>query len=159
MQHPRPNLLKNSRIRLSGDRECEWLRRHTVSPHLDCDHHTQWKHLRMRAIVRLYVHTTRVSHKTVPYNKTLLLFTTHSPFILGIAVLFWAAAHHGLNSYPPLGKPSKWHWLYPPSTPHLTRAARFPHSLPKRVCLLGMHWHRTGWRLVRCTLRFSLQMV
>jgi len=87
------------------------------------------------------------------------LFTTHAPFILGIAVLFWAAAHHGLNSYPPLGKLSKWPWLYPPSTLHPTRTAHLPHPLPKRARLLGVYWHRTGWRLVGCTPRIHLQMV
>ena len=47
--------------------------------------------------------------------------------------------------------------LYPPSTPHFTRAAHLPHPLPKRVRLRGVHWHRTGWRLVGCTPRIHLQ--
>jgi len=49
--------------------------------------------------------------------------------------------------------------LYPPSTPHFTRAAHPPHPLPKRVRLWGVHWHRTGSRLVGCTLRIHLQTV
>jgi len=133
--------------------------RHTASPHLDCDHYTLWKHLRMRATVRLHTHTTRAIHETAPDNENLLLFTTHLPFILGIVVLFWAAAHYGLNSYPHLGKLSKWLWLNPPSTPHLTRAAQLPHSLSKRGHLRGVHWHRKGWRLTGRNLRFSLQTV
>jgi len=45
---------------------------------------------------------------------------------------------------PPLGKLSKWPWLYPFSTPYFTSS----HPLPKRDCLLTVpHWHRTGHRV------------
>jgi len=54
---------------------------------------------------------------------------------------------------------STWPWLYPPSTPHSIRAAHLFHPSPKRACLWGVHWHRTGWRLVGCTLRFTFQTV
>ena len=36
-------------------------------------------------------------------------------------------------SHTPLGKLSKWPWLYPPSTPHFTRAAHLPHPSPKEL--------------------------
>jgi len=59
--------------------------------------------------------------------KTCYLLTTHPPFILGIAVLFWAAAHHGLNSYPPLGKLSKMSFVVPSfNTPPHTRCSPPP---------------------------------
>jgi len=49
--------------------------------------------------------------------------------------------------------------LVVPSFNHSTRAAELPHPLPKRARLWGVHWHRTGWRLVGCTLEFHLQTV
>jgi len=49
--------------------------------------------------------------------------------------------------------------LSPPSTPHFTCAAHPPHTLPTRVRLWGLHWHRTGWRLVGRTLKIHLQTV
>ena len=53
--------------------------------------------------------------------------------------------HHLSLSPPtqPLASFHKWPWLYPPSTPHLTRAAHLPHPSPKRARLWGVHWHRT----------------
>ena len=59
----------------------------------------------------------------------------------------------------PLGKLSKWPWLYPPSTPHFIRTAHLLHPLPKSARLWGVHWHRIGRRLVGCTLRIHLQTV
>jgi len=63
--------------------------------------------------------------------------------------------HHLSLSPPthPFASFHKWPWLYPPSTPHFTRAAHLPHPLPKRVRLWGVHWHRTDWRLLGCTPR------
>jgi len=63
------------------------------------------------------------------------------------------------NPTHPLGKLSKWPWMYPPSTPHFTRTAHLPCLLPKRVCLWGVHWHRKGWRLVGCTLKIHVLTV
>jgi len=47
--------------------------------------------------------------------------------------------------------------LYPPSTPHFTRAAHLPHPSPKRARLWGVHWHRTDWCLLGCTPRIHLK--
>jgi len=38
---------------------------------------------------------------------------------------------HTYLSHPPLGKLSKWPWLYPPSTQHFTRAAPLPNPSPR----------------------------
>jgi len=51
---------------------------------------------------------------------------------------------HLTKTHPPLGKLSKWPWLYPPSTPHSTRAAHLHHPFPKKARLWGAHCHRTG---------------
>jgi len=53
---------------------------------------------------------------------------------------------------PPLGKLSQWPWLLHPPTPHFTSAAHLLHPSPRRARLWGVHWHRTGWRLVANTL-------
>jgi len=129
-----------------------------VSAHFDCDHHTPGTRmqLRMPAAVRLTAHNSRASPKTAPDNENFMSFLTlPPPFILGIAVLFWADAQHGLNPHrdPPLGKLSKWPWLYPPSALHYTLPANFPNPSPNSAHLWGVHWHCTGWRLVGCTLR------
>jgi len=39
---------------------------------------------------------------------------------------------------------------------HLHHSFVFIPSSPKRASLWGVHWHRTGWRLVGCALRFTL---
>ena len=49
--------------------------------------------------------------------------------------------------------------LYPPETFHFTRADHLPLPSPKSTRLWGVHRHRTGWRLVGRTLRFTLQTV
>ena len=54
-----------------------------------------------------------------PLRMDTLTYTPHP-------LIFFLHAHTYL-SHPPLGKPSKWSWLYPPSTPHFTRAAHLPH--------------------------------
>jgi len=84
----------------------------------------------------LHPHNTLAcNHTSLPPSprqtmKTCYLLTTHPPFILGIAVLFWAAAHHVLNSYSPLGKLSQMALVVHLSSPHPTSPALLTSPTP-----------------------------
>ena len=90
--------------------------------------------------------------KTHSHSETLAAATSHE----GGSKL-WIFSHHLPITHPSAGSPllvhhlsssppthplasfHKWPWLYPPSTPHLTRAAHLPHPSPKRARLWGVY--------------------